>query len=298
VEIRAATAEELPLAAEWICGGRDAAQSLLIAFASGRERFDPREMFVAIEDCGMRGALFAQTLPAGLADFVLAPGSTPEEEDALLSIGIANAERRGVRLIQIYLDPQYPDPNRIDAYCRAGFQHATRIQQRLKRGLMNGLEPVYPSADSTYTGIPGFKLEAEFDQTLFRETLALTLEDSLDAPEAHFGASSEDILSSYPAHCARRLATNNGLPIGVAVIDVDGVTGDIEYLGVIPQFRGNGYGPAILDGILRYCAGGWASVVRVKVDERNAPAVKLYNRFGFHTYQTLDLWLLRLPQSK
>ena len=291
MEVRAATESERPSVVERLCGSNDAASGLLGHFASGASRFDLRDLLIAVGGEQLHGVLFAQTLPARLADFSLASELSSDVADALLSAGVAHAARRGVRLIQTYHDPLFPDAHKIEAFQRAGFHLATRIMKRVRNGLTKS---TYPPENSRIQVPTGFQLLDTFDQTIFRDTLVASLEDSLDAPEANVGATPEEILSGYARHCDRMLAMIGTTPVGVVVLDADGVTGDIDYLGVVPQFRRRGLGAAILDHSVRYFASGWASAVRVSVDERNVPAVKLYDRFEFETYQKLNLWLKRV----
>ena len=71
-------------------------------------------------------------------------------------------------------------------------------------------------------------------------------------------------------------------------------TGEIAYLGLVPEARGRGFGQAlILQGI---SAANRAGILNLglSVDVRNSPAIQLYHDHLFRIYNLQDLYLLRL----
>lgn len=75
----------------------------------------------------------------------------------------------------------------------------------------------------------------------------------------------------------------------------------IDYIAVAPAFRGRGIGKLLLDHVFaRYTACG-ATTFTLEVDTRNAAALGLYARSGFHRYATVNYYkldaeaLLQLP---
>lgn len=60
--------------------------------------------------------------------------------------------------------------------------------------------------------------------------------------------------------------------------------GEVYVLGVAPQAQGLRLGPALLTAGLRYLAGRGATEVMLYVDESNAAAMRMYERYGFAPY--------------
>jgi dTDP-4-amino-4,6-dideoxy-D-galactose acyltransferase len=57
--------------------------------------------------------------------------------------------------------------------------------------------------------------------------------------------------------------------------------GEIGLLAVVPDFRGRGYGRALVEGAGAFCRKRGLDAVRVVTQEGNAPACRLYERAGY-----------------
>ncbi len=68
---------------------------------------------------------------------------------------------------------------------------------------------------------------------------------------------------------------------GLLVIGIYGVIGEIHFLGVLPEYRGNGLGKKILMFCLNELNRAGVETVRLEVDLENLPAVMLYRTIDF-----------------
>ena len=58
-------------------------------------------------------------------------------------------------------------------------------------------------------------------------------------------------------------------------------TGNINNIGVLPQFRRCGIGASLLDKLCEYCTKSDITLLTLEVRQSNAPAIGLYEKFGF-----------------
>ena len=90
------------------------------------------------------------------------------------------------------------------------------------------------------------------------------------------------------------MAERDGQTIGKVHLQLLDGLGGIYGLGVLPEYRGKGYGRAILmDGVNRLKASGAAEgMLQVATGNRNA--LRLYESCGFETTSTMDYYALFL----
>ncbi|MGI8761766.1 MAG: mycothiol synthase [Jatrophihabitantaceae bacterium] len=77
-------------------------------------------------------------------------------------------------------------------------------------------------------------------------------------------------------------------------VHADG-TGEVYVIGIAPSAQGLGLGPALLACGLRYLAGRGCPEVLLYVDDSNAAALRLYERFGFHSHDVDVQWRAPSP---
>ena len=66
---------------------------------------------------------------------------------------------------------------------------------------------------------------------------------------------------------------------------------EVVYMGVAPSARGAGVGDALLERAVKVASTVGASTLALAVDERNAPARRLYQRWGFREVGLRDAWI-------
>jgi ribosomal protein S18 acetylase RimI-like enzyme len=93
------------------------------------------------------------------------------------------------------------------------------------------------------------------------------------------------LLSSASLGCIW-LARSNGVALGHAVLTVrftmehEGLSGYIDDLYVVPQFRRTGIGHALLAELVAECRARGCKALKVEVDQSNTAALGLYSKFG------------------
>src|SRR5207244_5154868 len=86
-----------------------------------------------------------------------------------------------------------------------------------------------------------------------------------------------------------RVALDDGMPVGVAMLGVRGAEGWIGGLGVIASHRHRGIGRALMEAVLADAPPS----VSLEVIEQNEPALRLYETLGFERTRILEVWSLR-----
>lgn len=119
----------------------------------------------------------------------------------------------------------------------------------------------------------------------------------LEALADHHNQVSVHFPGSYPTHpyevtladFARALeqgtsriavAEAEGGIVGFCKVNLGDGSGKLDYLAVLPTFRGRGYGGALMDWAMETFRRGQVRRVEVKVVEGN-DAIHLYERYGF-----------------
>ena len=94
------------------------------------------------------------------------------------------------------------------------------------------------------------------------------------------------------------LAYLDAQPVGVMLLAelLDGLTWDLSYLGIVPEYRQRGYGGRCCDGMQNAIDQKAASLIAA-VDDRNTPALKLYRAAGFEEIDTCEVLLRFLAES-
>ena len=128
------------------------------------------------------------------------------------------------------------------------------------------------------------------------QTLARTFVDTRDYPELNSRRTPEEVLAGYRAYARDPscwwLAERQQNIVGVLIIAEVQAAWEIAYLGVVPEVRGQGVGRTILRFALDRAASAGIQIVRLLVDSRNTPAIRLYESQGFKTEKSQRVFLL------
>jgi GNAT superfamily N-acetyltransferase len=136
--------------------------------------------------------------------------------------------------------------------------------------------------------------------SLLCECLDRSYEGTLDCPELFGLRETADILASHRA-CGRHdphlwwIALNGDRPVACALFSPYPDQGSIElvYLGLAPEVRGLGLARRLMEFGLHTLSRLSMQRVACAVDERNAPARRLYDRLGFSRFDTRDAFVRR-----
>lgn len=89
-----------------------------------------------------------------------------------------------------------------------------------------------------------------------------------------------------------RVASVDGVPVGICVLGVREDQGWIGGMGVVPERRREGIGEALMQAVLASARALGLRRVTLEVLEQNDPARRLYERLGFTGTRTLGVWTL------
>lgn len=116
-------------------------------------------------------------------------------------------------------------------------------------------------------------------QSCFRSTMV----NSLDVPELNEIHSGEQLGSQYLDPSLMKYLIFNEIHqmAGVAVLETDETNGVLRYLGIVPECRKQGLATQALQILIEQLKSRSCETVEVRMDARNLPACRLYNRTGF-----------------
>jgi ribosomal protein S18 acetylase RimI-like enzyme len=198
----------------------------------------------------------------------------------LLRAAAAHALRRHrAQLIQAIAEPEGTSPLAA-AIERAGFDRLA-VLSYMRRPIRFEDKLLAPPAGLEWRPYSIFR------HGLFARTILRTYRDSLDCPKLAGLRPINDTLSTHK-HTGTfswrrwRLAMAGGEPVGAVLVNENQGRGDLVYLGVAPEARGRGIGRALLERGIRDTAEMGLPQMGLAVDVGNAPALRLYERAGFH----------------
>lgn len=257
---------------------------------------DPAGVLIARRGSRLVGALVCLPTP-GASGLVWPPRTVAadrdEIEDALLQRAAEWLRQRGVRLGQALLtaeEARFGPPLE-----RNGFAHVTSLRY------LHHLLDVTPAAVAVPERL-SYRTADECDPAVFASTLLRSYEGTLDCPEV---AGARTVAETLEGHRAQGrydpkrwwLAREGDRPVGVLLLAEmpEWEAWDLSYVGLIPEVRGQGYGVELVRRALRAAWENSAGQMTVSVDERNVPAVRLYEKMGFQTFDRREVYLAFWP---
>ncbi|MFG0306452.1 MAG: GNAT family N-acetyltransferase [Phycisphaerales bacterium JB040] len=232
--------------------------------------------------------------------FLSEPAATPETDD--------DAERRAaaVRAAVVHLTDHRPELRLLQALPGPGEGWAiealeggglTRIaalsylRRPITREDRSLCVEAWPEGISV---TPVGRLGDPDDHAVLAAALLASYEDTLDCPELCGLRDLSDIIESHRAAgqfdpALWRLVRRHGEPVGCCLLNRNPSLDTVElvYLGLSARVRGLGLGGLLLrDSVARAAALSPEPTLTCAVDERNGPALRLYERFGFERFDT------------
>lgn len=291
ITCRPAKPAELAAAVAMILGSprRPAAAGHVADFvnAASARRMDVGAMWVA----EMAGRIVWAILP------VVNPGRTAllltsaEMDDASIPAAsglvgeiCGNLGRQGLHLTQVLLEPQYAAARR--------FFLSMRFQEIAELIYLQGYVPrnIQPAA------IPRQMKWVEYSPEthgLFADAIVRSYQDSLDCPALSGLREIDDVIAGHQASgdfdpSAWQALVEGDRPIGVVLLSRITQTDAMElvYLGLAAKARGRGLGMLLMQHALHRSLKDERRRLSLAVDSRNAPALKLYYRFGMQQVAT------------
>ena len=248
---------------------------------------DPAGLFVVRGGSGaILGSILVSVMPGALG-LAWPPCAVRRNrstiEDSLVNAACAWLRGSGVKVCQAFAGND--DPESFAALPRAGFPNPTRLVE-LRRAATGDPPPIRRLA---------FEVFSESNRAAFLRTLLATFEGSLDCPEANGARSTSELLAGYEELPTDdfHLVRSGDEPAGGLLLNesANGSDGEIAYLGLAPNFRGRGLGSELVS-----FARGWSmklghAALALSVDERNAPAIRIYETHGFQASGARSVFL-------
>ncbi|MBL9125391.1 MAG: GNAT family N-acetyltransferase [Planctomycetaceae bacterium] len=247
-------------------------------------------LWVADQAGALVGAVLARRLPGRTAQVWPAQAVTPDSSDVCAALVATVAEwlpQQGIRTAQALLDAEGgPEHAQLLA---SGFDHvadlhlqilfldkrtATDARPELPEGV--ALIPYAPELRSRLSGI-----------------VARTYQDSLDCPRLDRRRDVEGLLEQYASH--GESGTRNWHLVQIGAVDAgcllladDRSLGycEIVYMGLAPEFRGRRIGSALVRFAQDQAQARGFARLTLAVDALNEPALEVYARQGFVTWET------------
>ncbi len=280
----------LPAAAERLVqaassGGSEAVGQFLMAARA--HDIDLRRMWASVEGDPARAREVCLVVP-GAGRTAMFFTSRPEGGAGLRELGavIGHAcDRCGdvARVGQALLERK--DEPLAAAYEAGGFGRIARLWY-LTRPAPRAQE--FPEAEPTWPEGVTVRGWSQGDDPALASALERSYERTLDCPELSRMRRPEDVLESHRAAGQWDpglwwLIRLHGRPAGAMLLNPSPPSGSVElvYLGLGPELRGRGLGSSLLRYGLSRLADRGAGSVTCAVDQRNRPACRLYERFGF-----------------
>lgn len=281
--IRARTYEAQPQGERTQCAGLPSAagaSSPDIAVRPSQRGADLR-LLGAFEGQRLLGALLLQFL-AGRAAMLWPPGlgegGDEAAADQLVQAALAVARAGGARLVQCLLP--WDQTHLLSRLRRHGFRELAELVY-----LSCESESFPPAAPS---GLPAFEPYCTADRSRLAAVVEATYQGTLDCPALNGVFTAEEALAGYEAACKGdprwwRLVRHEGQDVGCLLVASYG-TGqacELTYMGLVPQYRGLGWGRQIVLHALWLARQAGSSRMVAAVDLANTPALNLYTSAGF-----------------
>jgi ribosomal protein S18 acetylase RimI-like enzyme len=198
-----------------------------------------------------------------------------------------------VRLAQALPEPG--DRWAVDAFLAAGFTSVgtlAYLRAHAFRGRIETRESLSWPDGITVETLAEVEERGEDGQALLERALEASYVETLDCPELCGLRETADVIESHRAVGQHDpswwwLLRHRGVPMGAMLLskcpEIRGV--ELVYIGLAPAVRGRGLGRMLLEmgmARARRACPGWA--MTCAVDDRNAPARRLYASLGFEEY--------------
>ncbi len=283
--VRATAAERQAGLALVLSGRADADDPSVQRFLSfcAEHHLSVEELWLAKEAGQPRAAVLLVPNPGQTAMVFLSPVSEPRRAEltvSLLQAALSSPLPAALRLAQALLEPgQRGEQQTLE---RAGFHRLARLVYMQRRA-----EPIDRSIDLTGDGV-SVHTWREQDRPRFARVIEASYEGTLDCPGLLGLRSMDQVIEGHMATGRFDPAMwfvfeRAGEPLGVMLINEvsDRRAFELVYLGVLPAYRGQGWGRRLLSFGLTAAAARQAQAMVLAVDESNQPAIKLYRSLGF-----------------
>lgn len=206
-------------------------------------------------------------------------------------------DQAGISYSQLLLEDG--NDQRIESLEENGFQFVAKLEY-LGRKTSSSFSHDSANKDSRLSFEP-FKSE---DRQWLSQIVEATYIDTLDCPSLAGLREIEDTLEGYRStgnyrpenwFCIRM----DGDVVGILILaELDlGENYELVYMGLLPQYRGEGLGNEIVQFACSHAAAAGADQIMVAVDTVNHPAQKAYVKNGFVSWANRWAYVRSLPEQ-
>jgi len=250
-----------------------------------------RQVCLMVPGSGRTAMMFLSGPPAPPLMDAGGNGAAFAERVACIRAACEHAERERaatIRLLQTLPEPG--DAWQIGAYRGAGFLQISELEYlRRPRQWPRRVTPRDPPTNVRFVSVAEMN-ERERDAVVLA-ALDRTYAQTLDCPELCGMRDTRDVLDSH-LHTGAfdprlwTLAMVDGEPHGCLLLSrvPEQRACELVYLGISPTLRGKGVAGALLARGLEGPLGDGVDSITLAVDDRNTPAKRLYERFGFRPF--------------
>lgn len=269
------------------------AQDLLLAAQVGQLRLGP----ALVHDHDIVVLPIQSPGAAALLLLSAAPRNSPcAAMTACLQRAAALGQSTGCKLLEVLLDPHDADETGwMKPLENAGFHFLTRLVYLSQQQFATQRKPKLSSPVEWVS----FTAHSE---SLFITALEESYQGTQDCPELTGLRTTADVLAGHRATGEFNpdfwsVAARNERPVGVVLLNpLRGGAAEITYLGVAQVARKSGVADALVARAMDWCQQSSATVLALAVDQRNTPALRLYDRWGFTLFQHRDAWIATCAQ--
>ncbi len=180
----------------------------------------------------------------------------------------------------------------------SGFRYLTRLLY-LRRTVGPAVSGLGPAGDLRWV-----TYGADQDE-LFADAVERTYAQSLDCPELTGVRPMSDVLAAHRAAgvfvpTLWSVALRRDEPVAVLLLNrlPRQPALEIVYMGVAQVARGTGVANDVLRRAVDAAGGSGATSLALAVDQRNAPARRVYTRWGFAEFAARDAWIVTSPPTE
>lgn len=208
--------------------------------------------------------------------------------EAILQEMATRIDQSKASIGQSLLEPGQMNHRRL--LSRNGFPHLTNLM--FMRHSLTKLS----QATLNDEHLQWIKFDEHKNRKRFLDLLELTHQSSHDCPALNQSRTAEESLESHRSSGDSDqnhwyLCHRNGVDLGVLLMTEhkkDNVW-EVVYMGVAPEYRGNGYGATLIQhGLLEAQTHSQMAVI-LAVDYKNSYAIKIYEELGFVSQYTLSV---------
>jgi ribosomal protein S18 acetylase RimI-like enzyme len=268
---------------------RERAAELIAAAESGRH--DLHGLWFATSPAGLEDVVWWMPQPDDVALVWLAADMRSlEGRTGLLARVCEDMDARAVPLSQVLIERR-ADPT-VGPLEATGYVHGATLAFWGRT-----VEPV------EFAGVdvpPGIGFEPAKNEGLFAETLGQTYIDSLDIPDFTPHRTPQQALACHRAADGARpelwnVYRSGAETVGILLLadhsDHDAI--ELQYFGIVPKHRGQGWGRRLLLAALKTAADLGRSSVFLAADITNHFAIDGYTRMGFSELSRREVWWRR-----